>query len=268
MERVKKIILKNNVKSFGFLDFSLVDISFNVKNSQKLNENFKSVIMLSFPYYSKNITNGNISAYASVNDYHTVIRKKIAPVIKNLEKSFYGHKFLNFTDSSPINEVVSAQKCGLGAKGINSLLITKKYGSYVFLSSIITTLKLETTKIATKTCISCDLCIRSCPTSAISKEFGVDKSKCLSDITQRKGELTLEEKNAMKKIGTMWGCDICQKVCPHNKNVQETYVKEFYNDTITNLDRKTIEETYKNRSYGWRGKNILLRNLDIIEEND
>lgn len=266
MKSVEKILKKNNVKSFGVLNFTIENITFNTKKNNMLDKNYKTVIMMSFPYFSNDITNGNISAYASVNDYHLVLKQKLLPILNSFKKSFYGHKFISFIDSSPINEVDLAQKSGIGVRGLNSLLITKEYGSYVFLASIITTLKLKETKKKYSTCMLCKKCIECCPTSAITKN-GINKDLCLSNITQKKGDLSDYEKNIIKKTGTIWGCDICQKVCPHNKNIKETYINEFLNNIIGNLDREIIEKTYKTRAFGWRGKNILLRNLYILENS-
>lgn len=266
MKSIEKILKKNNVKNFGFCNFNLGDIDFKVRNSHILDETYKSIIMLTFPYYSEYITKGNISAYASVNDYHTVIKSKLKPIVKNLNKSFYGHKFQVFVDSSPIKEVNFATKCGLGVKGINSLLITRDFGSYVFLGSVITTLPLKIKNVKKHSCRECMLCVKNCPTSCIDIKNGVDKNRCLSHITQKKGELTENEKSLMKKNNTMWGCDVCQKVCPHNKGVKETYLNEFLNDIITSLNKDLILKTYKNRPYGWRGKDVLLRNLEVLEK--
>ncbi|MGL5972337.1 MAG: epoxyqueuosine reductase [Oscillospiraceae bacterium] len=265
MKHIKKILEKNNVKSYGFTNFSLKDIAFITRKNDMLESDLKSVIVMSFPYYSKKITNGNISIYARVEDYHKVVKKILDPVVKNLNKSFYGHRFLIFIDSSPISEVDFAIKAGLGVKGKNNLLITKDYGSYVFLASIITTLKLKESKPNYDPCISCDLCIKKCPGDAI-KNNKVVKEKCLSHITQKKGVLSEEEENLIKVNKTLWGCDICQEVCPHNKIVEDSYIKGFLDNIINNLDYDNVDETYKKRAYGFRGKNVLIRNLDILNK--
>lgn len=103
----------------------------------------------------------------------------------------------------------------------------------------------------------------------------MDAKKCLSYITQKKGELSDDEKNIIKENKIIFGCDMCQKVCPHNKNVEMTNIEEFKNDLIEKLDldeinrisNKEFKRRYYNRAFSWRGKGIIKRNLEILEED-
>ena len=115
------------------------------------------------------------------------------------------------------------------------------------------------------------MCIKSCPSGALGDDF--DCENCLSAITQKKGELTEWEESLIRKNKIVFGCDICQKVCPHNKDVATTPIDEFSKnrifsislEDIQNLTNREFNQKYGNRAFAWRGKAVLERNLKIIE---
>ena len=108
-------------------------------------------------------------------------------------------------------------------------------------------------------CSQCGLCEINCPCGAISNGK-IDKSRCLSDITQRKGELTDEQREMIKRSGCAWGCDVCQLVCPHNVGVKPTDIEEFVNSFSAHADPQSLE----GKAYGWRGAAVIDRNLRIL----
>jgi len=111
--------------------------------------------------------------------------------------------------------------------------------------------------------INCN-CIKACPLGAIGEE-SFDSGLCLSYISQKKGELTELEIDALSGSGMIWGCDICQEVCPCNKELPETNIEDFKNDLITrltidNISNREFKEKFGDRAFAWRGKNVILRN--------
>ncbi len=227
----------------------------------RLPENAKSVIVACFPYLldKSEYRNLNISKYAVVMDYHEVALNRLNNAAKKLKTLFPEHEFAAFADNSPIPEVRAACLAGLGVRGLNALLITEKYGSFVFIGEIVTTLSLECVDAAEKSCIKCQKCQKSCPTSAIT-ENAVDSGKCLSAITQKKGNLSPEEERLMKECGCVWGCDICQDICPMNKNAATTEIEEFLSSPAPHI---ALGCSLDGRAYEWRGRKVIERNIAV-----
>ena len=257
-------------------------------------EDAKSIIVAAFPYYCGDIDKSNISCYCRGYDYHLVIRGIMNSICEEIQDRFSekgdckdyteDENSINeentiktevFVDNGPLVDRYLAYISGIGFWGLNGSIITDKYGSYVFIGYIVTNLEIETDTPLDKTCLKCGKCIKSCPGNALLEGYDMDAKKCLSYITQKKGELTDEEKNIIKKNKIIFGCDMCQKVCPHNKNIEITNIKEFKNDLIKRLDleeinqisNKEFKRRYYNRAFSWRGKGIIKRNLEILEED-
>lgn len=244
----------------GFDEISSHLIECRAKN--RIPENAESVIVACFPYLldKENYKNSNISKYAVVTDYHSVALSRLNSACEKLREMFPGEKFEAFADNSSVPEVRAACLAGLGVRGMNSLLITEEFGSYVFIGEIVTSLKLDTAKSSIKTCIQCGKCLEVCPAKALDGK-GVDTRKCLSAVTQKKGGLTEDEKKLMLECGCVWGCDICQDVCPMNKNAALTQIEEFILSPVPVL---TAESELDGRAYEWRGKNVIERNLAVF----
>lgn len=153
-----------------------------------------------FPYYlgEDEYRDINISRYAVVKDYHLAINSAVESGLKKLCEAYPDEEFIFFTDNSPIPEVKAALNAGLGVMGKNRLLINKEYGSWFFISEIVTTMQLPAAETTETECLNCGKCIAACPGHALS-ENGFRKELCLSDITQRKGELTLSRRSLSKK---------------------------------------------------------------------
>ncbi|MBQ3007262.1 MAG: epoxyqueuosine reductase [Clostridia bacterium] len=227
----------------------------------RLPENSKTVIVACFPYLLDEAAykNRNISKYAVVTDYHEVALARLGKAADSLRTLYPKNKFEVFADNSPIPEVRAACAAGLGIRGINSLLITEKYGSYVFIGEIVTDLEADFDSVEYKACIGCGKCIDACPAKAVGKsDFSVEK--CLSAVTQRKGELSVEEERLMKECGCVWGCDICQDVCPMNKNAAVTEIEEFLSSPVAHVSSGCELE---GRAYEWRGRKVIERNIAI-----
>ena len=227
-----------------------------------------SVILFAVPYLSQNsIGERNISAYAVSQDYHIFFKNLFDDVISDLNKLYPEYIFTGFSDHSPINEIHAAAKSGLGVIGKNRLLITEKYSSYVFIGEIITNAPLPSLATEVSYCIGCNKCISACPANA-------DINSCLSAITQKKGELNDFEAKQIKKSKCAWGCDICQEVCPYTKKAilnGTIYSKiDYFNNNLTPLLKSEdienmSDDQFSSRAYSWRGKQVISRNLKILE---
>ncbi len=186
-----------------------------------LEDGAKSVISLLYNYYTPEKQSGNeapvISKYAYGKDYHLVIREKLNELLQFIETRFGEVNGRGFVDSAPVLERAWAKKAGLGWIGKNGNLLNKKLGSFFFISELIIDLELEyDEEIAQNHCGECTRCIDACPTQAIVKAGIINGSKCISYLTiELKDEIPSEFKGKMQN--RVFGCDICQDVCPFNK---------------------------------------------------
>lgn len=187
----------------------------------KLVEGARSVISLSLNYYTDEIQSDpqapKISRYAYGEDYHTVIKDKLKMLIESIRENIGEVNGRAFVDSAPVLDKAWAKKAGLGWIGKNANLINKKAGSFFFLAELITDLELDYDVAPTEDhCGTCTRCIDACPTEAIVAPYVVDGSKCISYLTiELKDELPSQFKGKMDNW--MFGCDVCQDVCPWNK---------------------------------------------------
>ena len=186
----------------------------------KLVPGAKSVISLAFNYYPPNDLakddSYKIAKYAYGEDYHFVIKDKLKEFFAALEEEIGAIEGRVFTDSAPVMERQWAEKSGLGWLGKNSLLLTKQKGSFFFLAEIILDLALDYDTPITNHCGSCTACIDACPTEAITEAGVVNGSQCISYFTiELKDELPTSVKGKFENW--VFGCDICQDVCPWNR---------------------------------------------------
>ena len=199
-------------------------------NPTLLVEGAKSVISLSYNYFPKEkiekIENFKISKYAYGEDYHEVIKEILRDMVAELQQEIGEFGFRVFVDSAPVLEKAWARKSGIGWVGKNANLITKKHGSFYFLAEIICDVELEYDFETTDHCGSCRKCIDACPTQAIVSDKIVDGSKCISYAT-------IELKNEIpdyfngKMDDWIFGCDVCQDVCPWNRFSAPTLEEKF-----------------------------------------
>ena len=206
----------------------------------------KSVISLLFNYHTekkiKKDCEPKISSYAYGKDYHFVVKDKLKELlsrIKNLVGDVNGRVFV---DSAPVMERAWAKKSGLGWIGKNTNLINKKVGSFFFIAELILDLELEYDQPTTDHCGSCTACIDSCPTNALATPYKMDATKCISYATiELKNNIPDSFKDNMR--GWIFGCDICQDVCPWNKfskNHNEPSFEDKKN--ISNMSKKQWED--------------------------
>lgn len=210
---------------------------------RKLVPGAKSVISLSYNYYSEekqaDPTAPKISKYAYGRDYHKVIRKKLKELLRFIQEEIGEVSGRGFVDSAPVMERVWAQKSGVGWIGKNTLMLTKGKGSYFFLAELILDLDLVPDGPVKDYCGSCTKCIDACPTGAIYAPYQMDGSKCISYLTiELKEQIPSSFKNQMD--GWMYGCDICQEVCPINARAKQHKEPAF--DPKAELLAKSREE--------------------------
>lgn len=187
----------------------------------KLVPGAKSVITLLlnyFPTQEQNSFAPQISKYAYGNDYHEVIKSKLKIFSQLLKENIGEIHGRGFTDSAPVLERSWAQKAGLGWVGKNGNLITKNHGSFFFIATLITDLELEADDPFVKDyCGTCTKCIDNCPTDAILPDKVIDGSKCISYFTIELKDMLIPEEMKGKFENKMFGCDVCQDVCPWNR---------------------------------------------------
>ena len=237
----------------------------------------KTIITIAFPYlFDINYKDNGFSVYTRGEDYHKILKLYLDKICNYISEELNGNT-LSFVDSNTLPERYIAYLGGIGYIGKNNLLITKEYGSYVFLGEIIMDLEIENYDneninfedvFKFKHCRNCNICYDKCPTKAINNSLK-NSNICLSYITQQKD---IEDKWFSLLNGRVFGCDTCQNYCPHNMKIKKSSIIEFYPldfanncniDDIISINKGDFNKTLKRTSCGWRGKNVLSRNALI-----
>ncbi len=240
---------------------------------EKILPGAQSIVVILFPYHYKGENHSNIALYARSKDYHKIVHHYLSQIINVLQTSYTGHQFHAIVDTSPLADRWLAYQAGLGFFGKNHCLINPKYGSYFTIGSILTTLRLPPDEPLSMDCGDCTKCFHACPGNALSPGR-FNPWTCKSYLTQKKEPLTAREEQIIRKTPLIFGCDECQKCCPFNQNAALSPLPEIREERIPYLSRATLEEIsnrrfsrdYKEYAFAWRGKSILLRNMDITEK--
>lgn len=240
----------------------------------------KSVVSLGLNYYTGEEYPGikgagKISRYAWGTDYHYIIWEKLERLENKLKKIDPGFESVSYVDTGPLMDKVWAVKSGLGWMGKHTNVINRQIGSWMFISTIITNREFGYSKTVEDFCGSCTACIEACPTGAIVDEYIVDANKCISYLTiENKGNIPGEFKGKFENW--LFGCDICQDVCPWNiKFSAETGIGEFFPaggatemdlDQVMNMDNSEFKQRF-NRSPIKRAKlKGFKRNAEFLRE--
>lgn len=240
-------------------------------------EGSKSVISLLLNYYpaqTQNPESYKISKYAYGTDYHFVIKDKLKQLMQFIQEEIGEVNGRAFTDSAPVLDKAWAEKSGLGWRGKNTNLISKKKGSFFFIAELIVDLELDYDTPVTDHCGSCTACIDACPTQAIVEPYKVDGSKCISYFTiELKEELPNDVKGKFEDW--MFGCDICQDVCPWNR-FSEPHNEPLFNPHPELLDfsrkdwdeitEEVFQKVFRKSAVKRTKYSGLTRNLKFLKE--
>lgn len=203
------------------------------KDVKKILASAKSVISLGLNYYtpekhSEEKSKGKVSRYAWGKDYHLIIWEKLDSIISELKEEDSSFEAISYVDTGPVMDKAWAVRGGLGWQGKHTNVISKEIGSWFFIANIITNWQFEYLNPIEDFCGSCTACIDACPTNAIVNEYVVDSNKCISYLTiENKKDIPEEFKDQFDNW--LFGCDICQDVCPWNiRFSQSTNNSEFF----------------------------------------
>jgi epoxyqueuosine reductase len=217
----------------------------------------KSIVVMLEKYRkeSKYISKSSVG-----RDYHLIVKDKFEKLEEYLNEM--GIKTKSFVDTGPLLERELALRAGLGFIGKNNNFISYKNGSYVFIGYIIIDKEIEVSDVLANPdeCGECNRCINSCPSKALVGEYKLNGQKCMSYISQKKDCIRVFE----DKIINIYGCDICQDVCPYNKDIKFDKVEDIDLEFLINMTNVEFKENFKNMAAGWRGKNLLKRNAAYV----
>lgn len=239
-----------------------------------LNE-YKTIITLAFPYPKKEENYlgkgyGLLARFSYSNDYHKVIIRKLNSMIEELKG--LNIKGLGSVDVSKIDEKYAANLSGLGYFGKHSILISPKYGSYMFIGTILIDKEIKhDNSIVENECGDCTLCIEACPSNALDNGF--NREKCISHLSQTKMAFNEEQVSYFKKF--IYGCDVCLKACPKNRGIDFHMIEEFEPNGIENVNLEEMLMMSKNefkKKFGdntshWIGASTMRRNALCIIGN-
>jgi epoxyqueuosine reductase len=276
-EKIIKI-LKQHVEVFGSVSIEnyieKLEDEFGIKPDLTFFDGYQTIITLGIGYPSKPTKFsgkgfGILSRYSYGTDYHIVFDKIISNIIKELK--ILGIKAKGNVDISPLHERFAAKCSSLGFIGKNDFLIHKEYGSYLYLGTILVNNDVQIEQSIVDDCGDCTICIDACPSDALTNGF--EESKCISGISQEKIPFSIDEIKYFKTM--IYGCDICQRVCPKNKGVNFTKHQEFEPSGIENINllellemsNKEYMAIYKNNASSWRGPLVLKRNALCLLAN-
>jgi epoxyqueuosine reductase len=237
----------------------------------------KSVISVGLNYFPKNSTDEmKISNYALGDDYHDLMKSKLYQLLKRIQEIDENVKGIACVDTSPVLDRVWAQKSGIGWIGKNSMVISKEFGSWIFLGELLLNIELEIDNPIDDFCGSCSKCIDACPTGALVEPYQVDANRCISYLTiEKRGEIDRELSD--KFNGWIYGCDICQQVCPWNVKLSKiTEIEEFHErglikkhsqENWENLTEEEFRDVFRKSAVKRTKFAGLKRNIEIIKEN-
>lgn len=246
-------------------------------NPELLVENTKTIISVLLSYFPQQIENNSdykISTYAYGNDYHEIMHNLLTKLFEKIKEEIPPVNGRAFCDSGPVFERAWAERSGLGWIGKNNLLINPTVGSFVIIGEIIIDKELEYDLPIEEQCGTCTLCINACPTNALTP-YSLNATKCISYATNSSKSEHIPDFFIGKIKNEIYGCDICQTVCPYNKGVDKAFNKFFNHNEYINwsntdweyLTEEKFEIKFKNTSIKNIGFKRLKRNIDFVKNN-
>lgn len=205
-------------------------------------------------------------------DYHYIMQDKLERLAREIERMTADFEYKGMVDTGALVDTAVAYRAGIGFIGKNGLVISKEYGSYMFLGELITNLDIEPDHPVDYGCGDCNRCVDICPTSCLLGDGRMNARRCLSFQTQDKGMMDVEFRKKIKTV--IYGCDICQICCPYNKGIDSPPVVDIDPDLaypelipFLELSNGQFKEKFGLIAGSWRGKNILQRNAIIALAN-
>ncbi len=269
-QMVREICSRSGAAAAGYVARSFYESHMTeeqLRQAEALLPAHKGLICGVFPYFAE-AAEGNLSLYARGQDYHAVVKARLEQAAEWLRQT-YGCHFIPLADVSPFPEVWAAACAGLGKLGQNGMLLTEAYGSFVFIGLLLTDLDRQAGGEPVS-CRGCGACLRACPGGALGETGQVMETRCLSALTQQRGELTEAQAAAVAAHPLIWGCDTCQLICPENRRILQTDLPEFRQDLLCSLHEddvamgdRAFRRQYAGRAFTWRGVQPLRRNLEL-----
>lgn len=245
---------------------------------RKLMPETQSVVMLAYNYYPEEQQvhkDYQVSKYAYGRDYHKVIKKKLQKMDAVLKSELGDFQSRFFVDSAPVMEKQWAQKSGIGWQGKNTNIIHPQKGSFFFLATYLVDLKLEPDAPIKDYCGSCNKCVEACPTGALDEPYTLDASLCISYLTiELKKQIPERFKNQMEDW--IFGCDICQDVCPWNRKFSQSHqepdfeprkpIVAFEKEDWENLSEETFKQHFSGTPIMRTKYEGLKRNIEFVKK--
>ncbi|MFV8211207.1 tRNA epoxyqueuosine(34) reductase QueG [Streptococcus pluranimalium] len=205
-------------------------------------------------------------------DYHYVLQDKLDRLAKGIEELTEDFEYKGMVDTGALVDTAVAKRAGIGFIGKNGLVISKEFGSYMYLGELITNLEIEPDQEVDYGCGDCTRCLEACPTSCLIGDGTMNARRCLSFQTQDKGMMAMEFRKKIKTV--IYGCDICQICCPYNRGIDNPIASKIDPELaqpelipFLELSNKSFKEQFGKIAGSWRGKNILQRNAIIALAN-
>ncbi|TCP18323.1 epoxyqueuosine reductase [Scopulibacillus darangshiensis] len=230
--------------------------------------------MVERPKNTRSSRRGSFCRASWGKDYHAILRDRLTKLGDFIRKEVPEVKLKSMVDTGELSDRAVAERAGLGHAGKHTNVITKEYGSYVYLGEMITNIPFEPDEPATDLCGSCNLCVDHCPTGALVQGGQLNAQKCIAFLTQTKQDVPEYYKKA---IGNrLYGCDTCQQVCPYNRGIdnhfhgemepEPEYVKPLL-QPLLKMSNREFKEKYGHMAGSWRGKKPIQRNAIIALGN-
>jgi len=243
----------------------------------------KSVVSVAMNYYtdvkhSSNRATGKISRYAWGEDYHDILKERLEALLVFIKSECPEAECRVYVDTGPVMDKAWAVRAGIGWQGKHTNVITREFGSWVFLGEVILNLELEYDEPTADYCGTCTLCIEACPTHAIVQPYVLDSNLCISYLTiELKSEREFPDELKPKIGNWIFGCDICQDVCPWNiKFAQETNEKGFYPrkenvepklDELVHITQEEFKKRFRKSPVKRAEREGFIRNVRVAIEN-
>lgn len=239
-------------------------------------DGLKTIIVIGMPYPSSAPVPDDVKERARVasvawgKDYHQLLTEKMTQLSEILKQDCPDLKARCYVDNSRLLDRLAAYRAGLGFFGKNNTLIHREYGSHFFIGQLLINQDVDYEKVLPleSQCGTCRRCLDACPNKALEDGFTLEPNRCIAYLTQKKS-LTDEEKEQFGNY--IYGCDICQAVCPYNMGKELLYQGDTEwlfpkLDDLIHMDEATFKKEFLNTAAGWRGQQILIRNAEIIKE--